>query len=121
MRPVEKAEDTETAVPSTSPAELNFHYTVIEPTKVKRRFGWKPTVYDDGQFTYLLLPSQLSSLPAIRGRGSDHEPFLLNETYHRGSHGTYIEIPRLANTIELILGAGRGRKLMTIVRNTRLP
>lgn len=107
--------------PSASPDDLDFRYAITEPRKVKRRFHWRPTVYDDGAFTYVLLPKRLATLPVVRGLDANHEPFPLNETYHRGGRGTYVTIPRLVNQLEIFLGVGSDRKSMTVQRNVRLP
>ena len=104
--------------PPTPP--LDFHYTVVEPRKHGRRFGWRPITYDDGTFTYVRLPSPMADLPAVRGIDHAGEPFPLNETYRRVSTGTSIEIPRLINRIELSSGTGRGRRFVTIYRNVRI-
>lgn len=99
---------------------LSFHYATVEPRRRSRRFGWRPIVYDDGTFTFVRLPSSLATLPAIRGIDHAGVPFQLNETYRRSPTGTFIEIPRLINRIELASGTGRDRRIVTVYRNVRV-
>ncbi len=103
-------------VAAGDPTALHFGYGLVQPRRGKR-FTWRPTVWDDGTFTYVRLPAYLDALPAIRGLDESSEPFLLNETIHAraGAHAT-IEIPRLVNAVELFVGTGRHRRSVVIRR-----
>jgi type IV secretion system protein VirB9 len=115
-RAVEQAQPTAPALPDPLAAgKLRFSYRIEEPRRKTHRLPWQPvTIFDDGASTYLVLPPEAheSPLPVLLGRLPDGGHFPLNATLH----GDWYVVPTLVEEMELVRGAGRERRWLSIRR-----
>ena len=97
------------------PARLSFAYEVKRPWRPSRRLGWQPvTVFDDGRRIYLRLPpaARVTELPVVLGLLEDDETYPLDARFE----GDWLIVPSLTDRLELVVGSGKTRRSLTIVR-----
>lgn len=112
-----RAEATPAALP-LDPTGLNWSYRVEHPRRRSRRLGWEPAaVVDDGRRTWIRLPERAltGELPAAFGVLADGSYVPLNARYRDG----WLLIPAVVDTLDLVLGAGDGRRSLRIVHGSR--
>lgn len=86
---------------------LNFNY------EVKGNASWKPErVFDDGQQMFIHLPKKLTEMPVLLARRKG-ENVLVN---YRSDKGNLV-VDGLFDELALLLGVGRKREEIRIVRN----
>lgn len=85
----------ESATPQVDPDKLNFAY------QVDGEAAFKPTsVFDDGTFTWIRMPSKLQELPVLFAKDERGEFMLVNYI----TRGDYLVAQRLAERLVLKLG-----------------
>lgn len=110
-----RAEATPAALP-LDPTALDWGYRVEHPRRRSRRLGWEPAaVVDDGRRTWVRLPERAlaGELPAAFGVLADGSYAPLNARYRDG----WLLIPAVVDALDLVLGAGDGRRSLRIVRS----
>ncbi|HMB54607.1 MAG TPA: TrbG/VirB9 family P-type conjugative transfer protein [Thermoanaerobaculia bacterium] len=97
------------------PERLSFAWEVRRPWRPSRRLGWRPvTVFDDGRRVYLRLPAAARSaeLPVVLGKLEDGEVYPLDARVE----GDWWIVPSRPERIELVVGSGKARRSLTLVR-----
>lgn len=104
--------------PQVSPGEhLNFAYTFDRPLWPGHRLRWTPeVVYDDGERTFIRLPSQARhDLPAVVLLDDHGEPAPIEATL-TGPERSWLLVPTVASRLRLISRSGETTRRLTILR-----
>lgn len=95
--------------PGVDMSGLNFGY------EVKGKASWKPVrVFDDGRQTFIHLPPKISEMPVLLARRKG-ENVLVN---YRSDNGNLV-VDGLFDELALLLGVGRNREEVRIIRKER--
>lgn len=96
------------------PTELHWDYAIEPPRRRSKALRWSPsTVFDDGGRTFVRLPPGVDELPAVFGLLDDGKLYPLNARLQ----GDWLIVPSTFTRAELVVGTGRARRSLGIVRH----